>query len=305
MDFEKCFKLLNPESNKRVIVATAEPVSVALYLAGKAKEQGKVVEATALTANLEEDKSIRDKVYEIEEKHPELKEVIEKGLPKTVFEKTSFENFQTKLKYDYLVFEQNKIEKKHFEKIISLGIKKAVVSLPLSYFMPMEAYETKFFLIKKRAMKSLKQLLEEAGAHISYYDAEGQSLIVVFESIEKALEFKQAGLEKASEEIVKELEKYLKYVKENAEFAVKSEDGEYLYYIKTMQGEKGFFEYELIYFNGMHKISVKDKKTKGKKYEIAVLPNTRVFQKELEKKEVIITTKTEAVKLFQETYSPY
>jgi|GEM_PF-5142171 len=303
MKFINYYKLLNPEDKTRILVTGKEAIPLSLFLTGKAKEENKLIEATAIISEENEIQNIREEIYLVKEKYPELKKTIEKGISKTNFERTNFKDFESKLKYDYFIFYKDNLTEEDLKKTIQLKIKKQLLNLPISYSMLIENNKKSLFF-KKEELKSLKQLLEEAGAKISFYEADEKRLIILLEGLKKSFKTKQADIEKTSERIIKELEKYLKYIKGGANFAVKSEDGEYLYYIKIEDKKTSAFEYNFIFLNGVINKKKGEVKTRSKKYKIIVIPNTPVFRKELEKKEVIITTKEKAVQIFQENYAP-
>ena len=303
MKFVHYYKLLKPENSTRVLVCGEKAIPLALFLAGKAKEEGKLVESTALVSGDSEIQSINEEIYLLKEEYPDIKQTIENGLSKTSFEKTSLEEFNSKLNFDYLIFYSNELKKEDLIKVIKLKLKKVILNLPISYSMPLESEEKKLF-IKKKEVKSLRELLKKHGAQIEFYDSDDKRIITSFFGLKKAFSIKQANIDDLSNEVIKEFHKYLKFVREGSTFALKSKDDEYLYYIRVYEKKNSPFQYNFIFLNGTDEKEVGKIRTRSKQYEVIVLPNTPVFKKELDEKEVLITTKERAVQIFQETYSP-
>ncbi len=303
MEFIHYYKLLKPENNTRVLVCGENAIALALFLSGKAKEEGKTIESTALLPEETEVQSINEEIYSLKQEYPKIKETLEKGLSRTNFEKTGLVEFNSKLKFDYLVFYTEELKKEHLKAIIKLKLKKIILNLPISYSMPIENQKKTLF-IKKKQVNSLRQLLKKHGAQVEFYDSDDKRLIVLFSNLKKAFELKQAYIDDIANDIIKDYHKYLKFIKEGSVFALKSRDEEYLYYIRVYEKRNSPYKYNFIFLNGTTEKEIGEIKTRSKEYEIIILPNTPVFKKELDKKEVIITTKERAVQIFQETYSP-
>ena len=303
MELAEYYQILNPENNSRILVTGRKAIPIALYLAGKAAKEGKNVKTHALISEESEIKDITDEIYIVKEKFPEHLESIEKGLPRTTFEKIDFEKFTNKSKYDYLVYYSKHLEKHDLKRIIQLNTKKILLHIPLSYTMPLE-YIKKGIFSKKKEIKTLKQLLISNGSKIEKYEADEKNLIVILKGLKKEFEVKFSDLGKASEKIIKEIEGHIQYTNKGAEFGIRTEDNEFILYIKTKDIANSPYLYNFIFLNGRITTSNGPTKIISKEFDIVVLPNTRVFENELNKKEILIVSKQKAVEIFKEHYSP-
>lgn len=164
--------------------------------------------------------------------------------------------------------------------------------------------EKKGIFSKKTEIKTLKQLLKQNGAQIERYEADKKNLIIIMKGLKKGFDVKSADLEKAGKKIIKEVEKYFKYTKNGAEFAVKTEDKEFLLYIRTKGVLNKQLQYNFTFLNGRIGIPSGPTIRRSKQFEIIVLPNTEVFVNELNSKDVLILSKQKAVEIFQEPYIP-
>lgn len=303
MELAEYYKIMEPEDNSRVLVTGKKAIPIALYLAGKSRKNSRNVKTHALISEESKVRDITEEIYIVKEKFPEHLESIENGITRTTFEKTEFERFTTKTKYDYLIYYSDHLEKQDLEKITYLKPKKTLLHIPLKYSMALEIKKKRMFS-KKTEIKTLKQLLKQNGAQIEKYEADKKTLIVIMKGLKKDFDVKSADLKKTGEKIIKEVEKYFRYTKNGAEFAVKTKDKEFLLYVRTKGVLNKQLQYNFTFLNGRISIPSGPTIRRSKQFEIIVLPNTKVFEDELNSKDILILSKQKAVEVFQETYIP-
>lgn len=305
MDLQKYYELLEPKNGEKILIIGEYSLPVALYIAGKMREQNKRISATALAPPGSIITSERIAMTKFKEESG----VMERGVPDCTLTSGNFLSSTFRAKYNKIAFFQDILtlyEIKKLEEVLE-GEKKVLFALSQKHFMPLSV-ETKGFLTKKTITISLKQFLIKMGFKVKYYDVEEKrllcqaDLIKLNKKMEKAI-LKISSPKEFSEKIFNELRGVLPKCAIGSIFAVRSSDDEYIYFTQVEKNE-GLLKYKFIFLDGRCELEDIKSKAKNKGFKIIVLPHTTTFTKEIEEKEVLILLKSRIVDLFREHYAP-
>ena len=88
-------------------------------------------------------------------------------------------------------------------------------------------------------------------------------------------------------------------------FGIESDDKEYIYFIQGQKIRNAPIQCTFVFLDGKGSWATPDSKEESRSFLIIVLPNTDIFKRELEDKEIIILGKEKAFELYGEKIEPY
>ncbi|MBS3059932.1 MAG: hypothetical protein J4432_00275 [DPANN group archaeon] len=174
--------------------------------------------------------------------------------------------------------------------------------LPFSYAMPLKT-ERRFLWQKTHDYYSFKQVLENSGVKVTYYDVHEDKLRIAcvgdFDKVFREAQFLTLG--EAAKRVYEEIKNEIMFAKDGSGMAIKSQDGEYLYVCEVKDTQNRQLTMNFVFLDGSITTRADGKVLQqSKEIKVAIVPYTQTFEREVLDRTLLIIEKKMIPSLFAE-----
>ncbi|GEM_PF-4226715 len=306
MDFQDYYTELNLQQGDSVLVTGDNSLFLALYLAGKAREEGKEVKTRALIGKESTVVSISEALESEKKNYAAFYDTLKKGVVNTSFGRHDLLEQSNILRFNKIILKYDdwnfKVFAEHLKKIYELCEDNTVILIKNGFtvFRMLSKTEKRLFKTSEVPV-SFAEYLRNIGLRIIKQDIinEDSVLLLSIELKEKTIptDYKVMPKEKWAEAIMSEVGQ-IALACSPTTFAIKKGDYYYVISMTPRKDEKAVFTVKFLDWE--HQVIRNVPGVFAKNILIVTLPVIPTFDKELQEKGIITTSPEKALELFKQ-----
>ena len=307
MKLQEYYNLLQPENSEKLLFAGESSILMAAYFAGAAEKKTKEINCYALVPRKSEKTFDIKSLEALKVENPGEATEIQSGATRVSYEKADFSECDFKDPFARCAVETERLEMEDLMKLLKTTQRRVLLILPVYYYRLFE-YEMKSFMIKEKRKVSFKKILETFGFKVTDYVLDEKRLVIcanVVKANDKMMKLNDVSLEDFGKYIVNEIGEFIFYADKGTQFAIESDNKEYLYYVRVDAANSAPLNYSFVFLDGKSTVKSDKSYEHSKSYDIIVTPNNELFRKDLESKNVLIIGRTKVFDLFGDKSNHY
>ncbi len=279
------------EENSRILFLGKESLPKALYVAGRAKEEGKKIEAKAIIPQTSETKTEESAI-----KKSTKKNTVKKGMPYTTYRigelETEDEEYST-------IVDTGEDPYRRIPQVIQRAKKDSSITmvLPENYIYPLKVTIKKLFR-KKQKLIPIEKILEKEGLSVKTYrpiEDEGKTKLLLTYTVRKYKpkykNYSFPTLTELAKKVVEESKPEINEAEPGTSFCIESKEKNYLYhYQKIKKTKEKQNKYNITFLTGKETYK-EDSKGTTKEFSVQVKPNIENYRKEVKEEQDLIIPK--------------